>query len=161
MHIRRYAEGEEAALRAIFRSSVRGLACQHYTPLQIDAWSPPDESAEMRAQWVGRIQSNQPWVVVVDGRLAAFADVQDSGYIDHFFVAAEFAGQGVGSALMRHLHEVARRCGTVKLFAHVSLAAEPFFRHAGFIVETRQRPTIRGVELDNAVMSKMLDASVA
>ena len=160
MQIRRYAEGEEAALRAIFRSSVRGLAGQQYTPVQIDAWAPPEDSAELRAQWTRRIQSNQPWVVEVDGRLAAFADVQESGYIDHFFVAAEFAGQGIGAALMRHLHDVARARGTVKLFAHVSLTAEPFFLRAGFIVETRQRPTIRGVELDNAVMSKMLDASV-
>ena len=161
MQIRRYAEGEEAALRAIFRSSVRGLACQQYTPPQIDAWSPPEEGAELREQWVRRIRSNQPWVVEVDGRLAAFADVQPSGYIDHFFVAAEFARHGIGMALMCHLHDVARSRGTVKLFAHVSLAAEPFFRQAGFLVEARQRPTIRGVELDNAVMSKMLDPSVA
>ena len=158
MHIRRYAEGEEAALRAIFRSSVRGLACHQYVPAQIDAWSPPVERAELREQWVRRIQANQPWVVEIDGKLAAFADVQDSGYIDHFFVASEFAGRGIGVALMRYLHEVARGRGTVKLFAHVSLTAEPFFRHAGFIVEMRQRPTIRGVELDNAVMSKVLDA---
>lgn len=159
MHIRRYAEGEETSLREIFRSSVRGLACQQYTPPQIDAWSPPDERAELRAQWVERIQANQPWVVEVDGRLAAFADVQDSGYIDHFFVAAEFAGRGIGKALMRHLHEVALSRGTARLCAHVSLTAEPFFRHAGFIVEMRQRPTIRGVELDNAVMSKLLDGN--
>ena len=158
MQIRRYVIGEEAALRAIFRSSVRGLACQHYTPAQIDAWAPPEEGAELREQWARRIQANQPWVVEVDGRLAAFADVQDSGYIDHFFVTAEFAGRGIGMALMRHLHQVAKGRGTVKLFAHVSLAAEPFFRHAGFIVEMRQRPTIRGVELDNAVMGKVLDA---
>ena len=158
MLIRPYAVGEEAALRVIFTSAVRGLSCRDYTPVQIDAWAPPDESDEMRAQWVRRIASNHPWVVEVDGRLAAFADVQQSGYIDHFFVAAEFARQGIGMALMRHLHEVARSRGAVKLSAHVSLTAEPFFRRAGFVVETRQRPTIRGVELDNAVMGKMLDA---
>ena len=159
MQIRRYADGEETALRAIFHSSVRGLACQQYTPAQIDAWSPANENDEARQQWARRMHANQPWVVEVDGRLAAFADVQESGYIDHFFVAAEFARRGIGAALMRHLHEVARTQGTAKLLAHVSLAAEPFFRQAGFIVETRQRPTIRGVELDNAVMSKRLDAA--
>jgi len=160
MQIRRYADGEETALRAIFHASVRGLACQQYTSAQIDAWSPANETDETRQQWARRMHANQPWVVEVDGRLAAFADVQESGYIDHFFVAAEFAGQGIGAALMRHLHDVARAHGTVKLFAHVSLTAEPFFLRAGFSVETRQRPTIRGVELDNAVMSKMVDASV-
>lgn len=156
MHIRPYAAGEEAALRAIFRSSVHGLASRHYTPVQIEAWSPVVESAELRGQWAHRIASNQPWVVEVNGQLAAFADVQPSGYIDHFFVAAEFAGQGIGKALMMHLHEVARSFGAVTLSAHVSLTAQPFFRRFGFEVEKEQRPLIRGVELDNAVMRKAL-----
>lgn len=161
MNIRRYAAGEEAALRAIFRSSVRGLASRDYTPVQIEAWSPSEESAELREQWIRRIQSNQPWVAEVHGDLAAFADVQQSGYIDHFFVAAEFAGQGIGKALMLHLHEVAHSSGIVTLSAHVSLTAQPFFRRCGFKLEKEQRPVIRGVELENAVMSKVLRSSAA
>lgn len=158
MHIRRYAAGEETSLRAIFRSSVHGLACRNYTPVQIEAWSPSEESAELREQWLHRIQKNQPWVVEVNGDLAAFADLQQSGYIDHFFVAAEFAGQGIGQALMLHLQQVAISCGIVTLSAHVSLTAQPFFRRFGFELLTRQRPVLRGVELENAVMSKVLTA---
>lgn len=158
MNIRRYAPGEESALRAVFRSSVRGLAWRNYTPVQIEAWSPSEEGPELREHWLRRIQSNQPWVVEVDGDIAAFADLQQSGYIDHFFVAAEFAGQGVGKALMLHLHEVARTSAIATLSAHVGLTAQAFFRHFGFAVEQQQRPVIRGVELENAVMRKVLAA---
>lgn len=155
-HIRRYAPGEETALRAIFRSSVHGLASRDYTAVQIEAWSPGHESAELREQWRLRIQSNQPWVAEIHGELAAFADVQQSGYIDHFFVAAEFARQGIGKALMLHLHDVARSDGMVTLFANVSVTAQPFFRRFGFELVKAQRPIIRGVELENAVMRKVL-----
>jgi putative acetyltransferase len=158
MRIRPYAAGEELALLAIFQSSVRGIASRNYTPDQIEAWAPSDVTDEYRKQWVDRIRSNQPWVAEVDGDLAAFADLQPSGYIDQFFVAAEFAGQGIGAALMRHLQELALSRGITSLFAHVSLTAQPFFRSFGFDLEKEQRPVIRGILLRNAVMSKQLTA---
>lgn len=158
MRIRRYAIGEEMALLAIFQSSVRGIAWRNYTLAQIEAWSPAKVTGELRKQWVDRIRSNQPWVAEVDGKLAAFADLQPSGHIDQFFVAAEFAGQGIGAALMRHLHEQAFSCGIVRLSAHVSLTAQSFFQSFGFDLEKEQRQVIRGIELRNAVMSKTLKA---
>lgn len=93
-----------------------------------------------------------------EGRLAGCADIQPSGYIDQFFVAAELAGQGVGAALMRRLHEVALSNGVASLSAHVSLAAQPFFARFGFVVESEQFPVVRGVALRNAVMRKPLPA---
>src|SRR5690349_9807382 len=107
MPIRAFVPGEEHALLALFQSSVRGLASRNYTPAQIEAWSPSAPGADYLRQWEERMRSNRPWVVEMDGRLAAFADVQASGLIDQFFVSPEFAGRGVGAVLMRHLHEQA------------------------------------------------------
>lgn len=86
--------------------------------------------------------------------VVAYADLQPSGYIDHFFVAAKFAGRGIGGALMRHLHDDARLRGISTLTAHVSLTAQPFFRRAGFELVCARRPVVRGVALENAVMRK-------
>jgi len=158
MLIRPCAPGEELALLAIFQSSVRGLAARDYTPEQIEAWSPSEPGPAMHAQWIERIRSNRPWVAEVEGRLAGFADLQPSGYIDQFFVASAFAGRGIGAALMRHLHEVARAQGIATLSAHVSLTAQPFFRSVGFVVEREQEPVVRGVALRNALMSKNFPA---
>lgn len=158
MHIRPYVPGEELLLLEVFQSSVRGLASRDYTPGQIEAWAPADIDADYRMRWVARIQANRPWVVEVDDRLAGYADLQPSGHIDQFFVAAEFAGRGVGGALMRHLHDIARSQGMTELSAHVSLTAQPFFAHAGFSLESEQYPVVRGVALRNAVMRKALPA---
>ncbi len=156
MHIRPYATGEEDILLAIFQSAVHGLASGDYTAEQIEAWAPSKVSDEFRKQWAYCIQANQPWVVDIDGKQVAFADLQASGYIDHFFVAAKFAGQGIGTALMHHLQEQAICRDILTLSAHVSLTAQPFFQRVGFVIEKEQYPIIRGIKLRNAVMRKAL-----
>jgi putative acetyltransferase len=158
MLIRPYVTREEMALLAIFQSSVRILAAQDYTPEQIDAWSPRELTDDMRAQWTARIRANYPWVVEVGGAPAGFADLQPTGYIDQFFIAAAFAGQGIGTALMAHLENVAVERGIGRLFAHVSLTAQPFFSRHGFSIEEERTSVIRNVVLRNALMSKDLAA---
>ena len=99
--IRPLRADEAPALRALFHAAVHGLACRDYTPDQLNAWAPLAHDA---AQWAARLQANQPWVAEVAGSAAGFADLQPSGYIDQSFVAPAHAGQGVGQALMAHLH---------------------------------------------------------
>ena len=153
MHIRPFHPGDEHALRAVFHSSIHQLAGLHYTPEQLQAWAPAEYDAP---QWAERLRANQPWVAEVDGCLAGFADLQPSGYIDHFFVAGDYAGRGVAKALMARIHKAASERGLTRLWAHVSLSAEPFFAHSGFVVEARQQVPLRGQVLSNAVMAKLL-----
>jgi len=156
MLIRPCRPGEAMALLALFQSPVHGLAARDYTPQQIEAWSPSQPDAAFCQAWVRRIEANRPWVVETGGALAAYADLQASGLIDQFFVAAEWGGHGVGAALMRHLLAQARARGMARLWAHVSLTAQPFFRRFGFVIEQEQLPVVRGVALRNAVMGRLL-----
>lgn len=153
MQIRNYSQDDADALRAVFVSSVRELARQHYTAEQIDAWAPARWD---QAQWRQRLAGNQPFVAVVDGTIAGFADLQGSGYIDQFFVAAAFARRGVGAALMQHLLDAASRQCLRRLYSNVSLAAEAFFTRHGFQLVERQTVVVRGVQLANARMEKRL-----
>lgn len=73
----------------------------------------------------------------MDGCIAGFADLQPSGYIDQFFVAGPYAGRGVGRALMEQIHQATEQVGRARLWADVSLCAEPFFSRSGFAVEAR------------------------
>lgn len=151
--LRNFRNGDESALRAVFYASVHELACGHYTAAQLQAWAPRQYDA---AQWAERLRRNQPFIAEIGGRIAGYADLQASGYIDQFFVAGACAGQGVGRALMAHLHQAAGSRGISRLFADVSLAAEPFFARYGFGVEARQQVEVRGVVLANARMGKAL-----
>lgn len=158
--IRPFCPGDEPALYDLFYASVHVLASGHYSPEQLAAWAPLEHDA---AQWAERLQANQPFVALAPGgtAVAGFADVQASGYIDQFFVAPAFAGQGVGRALMAHLQAQAAERGITRLWAHVSLVAEAFFAAQGFAVEERQEVQRAGMVLRNARMVKALDGVVA
>ncbi len=149
--IRALRAGEENVLRALFFSSVHELAKRHYSPEQLAAWAPRQYD---EAGWRELMQRLQPFVAESDGVAAGYADLQPSGYIDHFFVAGQHGGRGVGAALMAHIQEAARRRGIAELSADVSLAAEAFFARHGFVVETRKSVQVRGVTLQHARMRR-------
>ncbi|WP_201786746.1 GNAT family N-acetyltransferase [Serratia symbiotica] len=100
MLIRPYKPGEELTLRKVFHSAVHHLAHQYYSPEQINAWAPNTYDVQ---EWNKRINILKPFVAEINGNILGYADLQPSGYIDHFFVTSSHARQGIGNALMLHL----------------------------------------------------------
>jgi len=153
MHIRNFRSGDELALHAVFYSAVHQVASQYYTAEQINAWAPPAFDA---AAWTVRMREIRPFVVENAGELVAYADVQPSGYIDHFFVSGASARQGIGTRLMEHIHETAYQQKMTLLTANVSRSAQAFFERFGFVVVEYRTPMTRGVVVPNALMKKEL-----
>ncbi len=153
VRIRSFHPGDEPALHAIFYSAVHQLAATHYTAAQLAAWAPADHDA---GQWAERIRRIQPFVAEIGGSPVGYADLQPSGYIDHFFVSGDHARQGVGQALIHHLLGQAEARGIRALSVLVSRNAEPFFLRNGFTVAARQQVAVRGVILPNALMMRTL-----
>ncbi len=156
MLVRNFQVGDEAALHQVFISAIHGIAIKDYTPEQVEAWAPRDLDPVL---WADRMRGIAPFVVELDGKPIAYADVQVSGYIDHFFVSAPFARQKVGSKLMHRIHEEAKIKGIRELTSDVSRTAQPFFKHWGFEVVDERRPVMRGVVIPNALMKKTIDQS--
>ena len=98
----------------------------------------------------------RPFVVEIKQQIVGYADLQSTGYIDHFFVAQHAARQGVGSLLMQHIDAQAKLLSLTELTADVSLTAEPFFARHGFHIIKRNRAICRGVILLNASMKKSI-----
>lgn len=147
--IRPFEPAQAVALWAVFHSSVHGLTTAQYDARQRAAWAPPVCDAPA---WAARMAALQPFVAWRDGVIAGYADLQPSGYIDHFYVAAEHAGHGVGRRLMTHLLQVADARGLPELHADVSLTAQPLFRAFGFVKQADGGPHRAGVHLPNARM---------
>ena len=154
MNIREFRIGDEPALHAVFHSAIHEIACKDYTAEQIEAWAPDSLGLE---QWTNKMREIRPFVVENDpGRIVAYADVQPNGYIDHFFVSGAHARRGIGTLLMKRLHDVADEKGILALTADVSRTAQPFFRKFGFSVIEERAPLVRGVVVPNALMRKEL-----
>lgn len=156
MHIRSFQTSDVAALWQVFHSAVHQLTQADYNEAQRLAWAPhtPDMPA-----WAARMQALQPFVAVDEqGQVVGYADLQGSGYIDHFFIAASASNTGTGRLLMHYIESQARQRGLTQLSADVSLTAQGFFQHFGFVIIRQQNPVIRGVSLSNAHMVKKLHA---
>lgn len=159
MHIRSYLAADAAALWEVFHSAVHQLTTKHYNLAQRQAWAPdtPDWP-----QWQQRLQALAPFVAVnAQNQPLGYADLQSDGYIDHFFVAASASRQGAGRLLMQYIEQQAAQRGITQLSADVSLSAQPFFRHFGFMLVRQQTPVLRGVALSNAHMVKKIDLTHA
>ncbi|EPX99249.1 acyltransferase [Ralstonia sp. NT80] len=152
MLIRPFRLGDEPALHAVFHSAVHEIAAGRYSPVQLEAWAPTDYDT---VQWAERIRRIEPFVAEIDGQSVGYADLQVNGYIDHFFVAAAHARQGVGQRLMNHILSLAAQRRLPRVQAQVSLCAEAFFARNGFAVMARQTVMVCGVPLDNALMVRM------
>jgi len=151
--IREFEPADAPALWGIFFSSIRQLAAADYSPEQIAAWAPAEVDPE---KWAARMRGIWPFVAEVAGQPVGYADLQPNGYIDHFFVSPAVARRGVGTALMRRIHDQAKRQQLGRLFADVSLTARPFFEHFGFSLAASQTVLIGGVTLRNYRMAKVL-----
>lgn len=158
MRIRACRAGDEGALLAIFRAAVRTTAARDYSAEQIEAWSPAQWTPAECERWIGRVSALHPFVAELDGAIAGYADLQDDGLIDHFYVSPDFARRGVGAALMSHLLALARERGLSAVHAHVSRTAQPFFARFGFVATAQRRPLVRGTYVPNAEMRALLAA---
>lgn len=154
--IREFRDGDEAALHKIFYSAVHEIASADYTSEQLHAWAPADMDLEA---WHSRVRKNKPFVAVKDGGIVGFANLQEDGYIDQFFVSGHYPRRGIGGALMKHIVQLAVEKGLSQLTSDVSRTAEPFFHHFGFDVVERRLPVRRGVALPNAFMRKHIAAN--
>ena len=158
MHIREFRIGDEMALHAVFHSAIHEIASQNYTLEQVNAWAP---QAFDRGTWIARMRAIRPFVVETEGKIVAYADIQPTGYINHFFVSGSHARAGIGTMLMNRIHEAARMQGIKVLTSDVSRTAQRFFERFRFVVVENRAPVIRGVVIPNALMRRELLANAS
>ena len=150
--IRSFKATDAPALRALKYTTIRQVNRKDYTEQQLLAWA-PDEYDE--ADWLQRISAMNLLVATLDGVIVGFADVQDDGYIDHFFCHLDYQGQGIGKALMNEILAISQLKSVKRLYSHLSITARPFFVRYGFYVVREQQVDIRGEILTNFVMERL------
>jgi putative acetyltransferase len=154
MRIRPYVDGDAAATLDVYLRAVRGTASRDYTPEQIAAWAPDDLDPE---RWAARRAAASTVVAVEGERVIGFADLLDEGHIDMTFVAPEFGGRGVASALLAAVVDTARSRGLRRLTVRASITARPFFERHGFALDEELQVELDGVLLATNAMSRELD----
>ena len=149
--IRPHLASDAAASLEVFYASIRITAAADYSPEQIEAWASPEIDV---SGWTAKRMARTTTVAVIDGTVVGFTDVDRDGYIDMLFVHPSHSRRGVATGLLHWVLEEARRSGACSLTTHASITARPFFEAHGFEVLGERHPIIRGVALQNYVMSR-------
>ncbi len=151
--LRPMQSGEEDALWRLFHATIDQVNARDYDQAQLAAWSP--EGRDMEA-WRQRMQAVAPFVVVVDEQIVGFSDLQEDGLVDFLFVHHAWQGKGVAGQLMDEVERRAAERQLDRLYAHVSLTAQPFFARRGFRLVERKQVQVNEVTLENALMERLL-----
>ena len=154
MELRRYRSEDLPVLARLFGETVRRVNIRDYTRAQAEAWAAGEADLLARDDWFRRLYT---LVAVVDGRIAGYGNVDDTGYLDHLFVRWDCQGQGVATALCDALEARCRELGVDAVTVHASRTALPFFLRRGYAVEREQQVPVRGQALTNYAMGKALN----
>jgi len=146
MDVRKFRRGDEKELWELFYNTIHNINIQDYNKAQVAAWAPDDLDINFAIQ---KFREIDPFVVIHDGKIIGYADIQSDGYIDHFYCHHEFQGQGIGSMLFASLEKEARENGILKMYSNVSITARPFFEAMGFSVEKEQLIQVGDQQLKN------------
>lgn len=151
--LRRFRDGDEAAVAALLRDTVTRINRRDYSPAQVAAWAPPGMDL---ARWRERLGSTETWLAAVEGQLVGFANLAAGGHLDCLYCHADWQGAGVAARLLAQVEGAARARGDRALTADVSLTALNFFERRGFEALARQQVQVRGQALTNVRMRKAL-----
>jgi len=139
----------------IFETAIRGLAKEHYTPEQIEAWIAGLTPQKLAAT----ITYYNTFVAELDGKPAGFVIIDlANGEIKALYVAADYVRLGVGTRLFEHIEQHARKHGLKSLHLRASLNAYPFYKKHGYMeVERIAYQMSNEIALDCINMKKQLD----
>jgi putative acetyltransferase len=152
VEIREFQKSDAHDLWKLQFQTIRDFCIRDYSLEQLEVWAPEKYEPDV---WLKRISGIKPFVAIVNDRTAGYADLQEDGYIDHFYCAKAFIGKGVGGQLMSHILALAQERKIYRLYSHVSITAKPFFERYGFNVVKPQLVNVSGVDLRNFVMERL------
>ena len=153
IRIRAFVPADTRPIMALFHDTVRHINIQHYTAEQVAAWAPESMDYDL---WLGSLVAHHTAVADEDGRIVGFADWEDDGHLDRFYVHKDRQGAGVGRMLLEAVENAARTQGVTRFFTEASITARRFFEHQGYRVIAEQQVALRGQVFTNYRMDKVL-----
>lgn len=155
--LREIRESDINACATLFQETIHKINAKDYTPPQLNAWAPLGEpiNKDNYPRWLTLLK-NIAFIAEYENRIVGFGDITDQGYLDRLFVHKDFQGQGVATAILKRLEQETKQLNLKKITTAASITAKPFFESAGFTVVKEQSVEVRGENLTNYVMEKIL-----
>ncbi len=147
MFIREYQTSDCIEITELFYNTVHIVNAKDYTKEQLDVWA--TGQVDLKA-WNQLLQEHFSIVAVDNDIIVGFGDIDETGYLDHLFVHADYQGKGIASAICDQLEHAVQG----DITTHASITAKPFFEKRGYMAVKQQQVERQGVFLTNYVMKK-------
>ncbi|MEM7070212.1 MAG: GNAT family N-acetyltransferase [Pseudomonadota bacterium] len=143
------------SLASIYYHTIHHINSRDYNEAQINVWASYYDQNQPH-KWQSRFDRTKPFVAQIETQIVGFAEFEPTGHIDCFYVHHAYQGQKIGSALMDAIFKRAHQKNIHRIFAEVSITAQPFFALKGFKTIKKQKVTLNGITLENFVMEVLL-----
>lgn len=148
MVIRKYQSSDCEKMAELFYQTVHSVNAEDYTKEQLDVWATGQVDL---VRWDKSFSDHYTVVAILDGVLAGFGDIDETGYLDRLYVHRDYQRRGIASAICDSLEQA---FPVEKVTSHVSITARPFFESRGYRVQKEQQVIRAGISLKNFVMEK-------
>lgn len=151
MMIREFKKSDANQIAQLFHDTIRQVNTKDYSKQQVAAWAPDDIYFR---KWEETCSQKHTFVAEHNRMIVGFIELEEGGHIDCLYCHKDFQQKGIGKSLIRAVEEKAKKMGSARLHAEVSITAKPFFLKMGFSVLNEQEVTTRGEVFKNFVMEK-------
>lgn len=146
MKITKYQAENRDEVIALIKQTIKTVNKQDYSSNQVEAWA--DFNPET---WAKGLENHLAVIVTLEERIVGFADMDDTGYLDHLYVHFDYQRRGVAQLLLSFL-EKNHQGKTFTTYA--SKTAQPFFEVFGYDVIKENQLILRGETFINYYMKK-------
>ena len=153
MIVRQAGQADFEALGEVMFAAVRG-GSSAYSEDQREAWMPEPRKG---ADWSARLS---PQFILLGEECAVvqgFMTLTGEGYLDCAFIRPEARGSGLFRMLFEGIERHARALELGRIWAHVSLTAQPAATALGMRAVEEEEVELRGQLFRRTVMEKMLE----
>ena len=140
-------------IHTLYVETIRQVANRDYKPAQIEAWT---AGVHNQKRWEDAIHDQYFLVATAEDAIVGFGSLDEGGYLDFLYVHKDHQRKGIAHALYQRLEQEAISKNCVQVTTNASKTACPFFLARGFEVVKKNRNQIRGVEIINYRMKKVL-----
>lgn len=127
---------------------------------QVKAWAPNIDHWDWE-RWNNSFTHKFVYIAEEKETLLGFGELEADGHIDRFYIHKNYLGRGVGRLIYQAIEKKAKALALSRLYVEASITALPFFEKMEFKIITSQIVKVRGVEMMNYQMEKMLYSNKA
>jgi len=138
---------------ALFADTINTVCTKDYSAEQHAAWT---ASAKDTKRWTKKLKTQYFLVARLRETIVGFASLKDNTHVDLLFVHKDFQGRGIAKSLYKKMQQQAINKQVRVITSDVSFTARSFFEKMGFMLIARQDNLVRGVNLPNLKMKKIL-----